>query len=636
MKKLIIKIKQPALKALFIGAVFILFSFSFKIGLAHATQFYVDSTYQPQGQNKIEATLKYAATHAYFYVEDQWFNALASNEQEEANRAILNLGSQFDQIIYLRETAIFGSEWNPGIDNDSKINVLLTEMVQAPGGYFRPEDEYATQNAAYSNQREMVYLNTLYLTDTKEPAYLAHEFQHLITFNQKNRLRNIDDEVWINEARSQYAITLCGYNDVYRDSDLEKRVNHFLSQPSDSLTNWQNNAYDYASVTMFVHYLVSHYGQSILTQIIQSDKTGIASVNAALNSMGYTETFADVFTNWLVANLVNNCELGVGQVYCYLSSNLNYNNLHIAFGDVAGPAVNSASFTRLAQNWAGDWHRFSAQPRDYQAFLNLQFSVSLEKGFQVVYVVTDKDGRQRINFMGLDLGRGSLNFNDFGTKITQIDLIVSQQPESDLSNFLSLKPFTISVAVQNNSYGSLAEDSLVLAQNGKVYLLRDGQKQWINSATIFESRYQWSDVKSITDGDLAVYQEGALINTLADGILVRPVNQDKVYVISGGQRRWISSAQVFMALGYQWNKIIAVSDNDLSHHSYGLAITDSSIHPEGSLIKGSGPVVYLVQNSTKRAIKSVEVFNDSNFKWDRIITVSDQEIGQYGNGAIVI
>lgn len=636
MKNLTFKIKQPALKAFIIGAVFVFASFSFKVSLAQATQFYVDSSYQPQGQDKIEATLKYAAAYVYFYVEDRWFNSLAINKQEEVNQAVFNLGSQFDQIIYPRETAVFGSEWNPGIDNDSKITVLLTEMVQTPGGYFRPEDEFTTQNAMYSNQREMIYLNTLYLTDTKAPAYLAHEFQHLITFNQKNRLRNIDDEVWINEARSQYAITLCGYNDVYQGSDLEKRVKHFLSQPSDSLTNWQNNAYDYASATLFVHYLVSHYGQSILTQIIQSNKTGIASVNAAFGSMGYVETFADVFTNWLVTNLVNNCELGAGQVYCYLNSNLNYNNLHIVFGDATGPAVSSATFNRLAQNWAGDWHRFSAQPRDYQASLNLHFNVSLEDDFRVVYVVTDKDGRQRINFMGLALGKGSLNFNDFGTKITQIDLIVSQQPESDLSNFLSLKPFAISVVVHDNFYGSLTEGSLALAKDGKVYLVGDGQKQWINSATIFESRYQWSDVKSIADSDLTVYQEGAPINTLADGVLVKPVNQDRVYIISGGQRRWISSAQVFITLGYQWDKIVSVSDNDLSHHSYGLAITDASIHPEGSLIKGSSPTVYLVQNNTKRAIKSIEAFNANNFIWDRIITVSNEELGRYGNGTMVI
>jgi len=62
-------------------------------------------------------------------------------------------------------------------------------------------------------------------------SYLAHELTHLITFNQKERLNNIQEEIWLNEARAEYAPTLCGYNDEYEGSYLKSRVDDFLKNP---------------------------------------------------------------------------------------------------------------------------------------------------------------------------------------------------------------------------------------------------------------------------------------------------------------------------------------------------------------------------------------------------------------------
>lgn len=623
-------------KALLVGAIFIFAFFYWQVSSAAGQEFYVESGYQPQGLGKINASLKYTSNRAYFFIEDNWFNNIIFDKQQQASQTLTSLGSEFDKIIYPKETAVFGSEWSPGIDKDPKITVLITEMTQAPGGYFNPNDEYLKEEIGRSNQREMVYLNALYFFDNKIPAFLAHEFQHLITYNQKDRLRNITDEVWLNEARSEYAPTLCGYNDVYDGSNLARRVEHFLAQPSDSLTHWQNDAYDYGSVSLFIHYLVDHYGEGILSQMMQTEKTGADSINWALESLGYLERFEDIFSNWLLANLINNCNVGVGQEYCYLNPHLNYQNLHIEFAAATGPAVSSAEFIRLAQNWSGNWYRFTAKPRLQARYLSIKFDGAAADDFGVFYVVTDKQGRQYVASFGLDNRQGLVNVNDFGIEIEQVDVVVSRLPDDDASSSLSLRSFTLKVATHDGVYGPLLDDALTLEETGRVYLIRDGQRQWINSASVFTSYYDWSAIKPATNEDLFFYQETRPVNTFSEGTLLKAAGQDRVYVISGGRRCWIGSYLVFEALGYSWNQIIEVSEIDLDRHSLGQAVVDSSHHPEGSLIKGSSAAVYFLQNNKKRPIASIDAFEREQFKWGRILPVTDEELGQYEEGNPII
>lgn len=623
------------LKAFIIGAVFIFAGFILNVVFAQADEFFVESVYDVQARSQLTANLKKTSEYVYFFVEDRWFNNLGSTDQQRVLSSLNNLASEFDRTIYPRETKIFGTEWNPGIDGDARIIVLVTEMIQAPGGYFNPNDEYLRSQMSRSNQREMVYLNALYINDSKAPAFLAHEFQHLITFNQKNRLRQVNEEVWLNEARSEYAITLCGYNEVYEGSNLARRVEHFLAQPSDSLTHWQNDAYDYGSVSLFMHYLVEHYGEEVLTRMMQTDKIGIESVDEALVSLGYVERFADIFSQWLVANLINNCDAGLAGQYCYFDPNLNYNNLHIEFAAADGPAVPSVQISRLAQAWAGNWHRFSAKPQISAKYLTVRFD-ALDAQFQVFYVITDKQGRQKVEKFGLNNGQGVINVNNFGTNIVQLDVLIAFEPSNSSGSALSLRLFNLNAASQQGEFSSLSDGLLALASDGRVYLINNGQKHWISSAAIFESRFSWSEIKPITDEALFFYQEGELISSFAEGVLLKMIYQDRVYLISGGRRRWIFDAATFEKLGYSWENIVVVSENDLNYHSIGQTIVEANLHPEGSLIKGSSAAVYYVQNNKLRQILSLEAFERAGFHWERLLLVSDEELARYELGKPII
>ena len=226
--------------------------------------FFVDPLYDFQQREQISATLKRVSQRAYFYIETDWYRNLTEGEKSLINQNLKILAEEFDTKIYPTLTSIYGSEWKPGIDSDSRITVLFHQIRKEAAGYFNNGDEYPRVQNQTSNQREMVYLNSDSLKEVLlAESYLSHEFTHLITFNQKERLQGVQEEVWLNEARAEYAPTLLGYDEEYQGSNLQQRVKQFLSSPSDSLTEWLNQKKDYGVINLFIQYLVDHYGVEI-------------------------------------------------------------------------------------------------------------------------------------------------------------------------------------------------------------------------------------------------------------------------------------------------------------------------------------------------------------------------------------
>src|SRR3989339_216113 len=142
--------------------------------------FNADRVYDAQNRSQVTATLRMVSDKALFYIDDDWWNKL--NSYNLANAAIVNLAKEFDQTIYPRLTKVYGSEWSPGIDNEGRITIFIVQMKEGTGGYFNSADEFFKSQIISSNEREMIYLNSLYLGTSGVKGYLAHEFHHLINF----------------------------------------------------------------------------------------------------------------------------------------------------------------------------------------------------------------------------------------------------------------------------------------------------------------------------------------------------------------------------------------------------------------------------------------------------------------------
>ena len=63
--------------------------------------------------------------HAYFFVDQDWWNQLSTDDQSKDLVFFQSLGREFDDKIYPRLTSTYGFEWKPGIDGDLRITVLF-------------------------------------------------------------------------------------------------------------------------------------------------------------------------------------------------------------------------------------------------------------------------------------------------------------------------------------------------------------------------------------------------------------------------------------------------------------------------------------------------------------------------------
>ncbi len=409
--------------AVFLGLLFAMLpNGTFAANIGEVTNFNVASNFEATGKSQVQAVLIKTASQLNFYVEKSWWETQVPAKQTEIFSNLDTLSTEFNGKIYPTLTSVFGQEAKPGVDGDSKITVLFHSLREGVAGYFRSADGYLKLQVPESNEREMVYLSLVNIENPQLKVFLAHEFTHLIGFNQKDKVRGVFEETWLNEARADYSSTILGYDNTYEGSNLQRRVRDFLASPADPLTEWKDSKYDYAVVNLFMHYLEDHYSISILADSLKSKSIGISSLNEVLAKNGENETFSQIFTNWTITTLVNDCSINLK--YCYLNKNLK--NLRISptlnFLPVSGNS--SLSVTNVIKNWAGNWQKIIGGNGD----LKLEFSSLAGLDFKVPYLVFDKDNHYTITFLSLDKNqKGVITIKDFGSKYNSLVIIPSLQ-----------------------------------------------------------------------------------------------------------------------------------------------------------------------------------------------------------------
>jgi hypothetical protein len=386
--------------------------------------FSIRKEYDSSGRETLSATLLKIGSKLYYYADLAWWNSLSQLERSDVSLALENLDREFSQRIYPTLTSMFGGEWNPGIDKDPVITLLLHPMVSGAGGYTNYGDEYPKVQNPSSNEREMMYLNASLITLPSVKTFLAHEFVHVITFNQKNIIRTVSEETWLNEARAEYAPALLGYEDEFEGSNLQRRAKDFLGQSGDALLVWEGLKYDYGVVNLFMQYIVDHYGVNVLKDSMSAGSVGVASISAALAKNGFGKTFAQVFVDWTIAVLVNDCN--VGEHYCYLNPNLR--SLRIVpqghFLPLSGDNVLTTS--NAMQDWSGRWFKIVGGGNT----LKIEVQGDAKATFTIPYIVDEK-GTISVRFLALDSAhKGVLQIPDFNRSVRSVTLIPSSQTET--------------------------------------------------------------------------------------------------------------------------------------------------------------------------------------------------------------
>ncbi|MBC8265151.1 MAG: immune inhibitor A [Anaerolineales bacterium] len=272
----------------------------------------------------ITATLSYLTPHLYLWVEEG-----VSFDQEALKRS----AERFENHIYPTNRRLFGSEWTPGVDNDPHIHILQAGGLGATVlGYYLDTDEYSKLVNPYSNEREMFYINSDRLqpgTETYE-SVLAHEFQHMIHWAV-----DADEDAWVNEAFSELASHLNGY-----DVGGFDRV--FSSNPDTQLTSWPDGpgqaSANYGASFLFAAYFLERFGDQSVRRVVSHQANGAAGFEAILTEHGLT--FDDFFADWLMANYLDDAGIADGR-YGYRDLTVGPANLDQTHRDY--PAQRSAT-----------------------------------------------------------------------------------------------------------------------------------------------------------------------------------------------------------------------------------------------------------------------------------------------------
>lgn len=388
--------------------------------------FNIQADYDYSSRNKVETQLIKTTNQLYFYVEKDWWNNLTSKNQVDS--IIYNLASEFEYKIYPQLTQLFGKEDSPGIDNDPRIIIVLHKMKPAIGGYVQTEDSYSSRIYPRSNEGQIIYLaadNILSLPSNILNYQLAHEFTHLITLKQKPQA-----ETWFYELMSEFSGYFLNYDSG--NTITKKRAQSLLYSTETNLKDWKNSDKDYGKVYLLGLYLKEQFGNQLFADALKySSNDGIISLNQGLKKINPLLNFNDVYLNWLVANLVNDCQNS--SQYCYQNEALkNYSTIAYSYY-LPFQSKSSLSVTDSIFPWTGKWQKLTGGT----GIIKLKFIIPEETPIaKIPYIIEDSQGKKTLGFLDFTATNiQEVYINDMGSKnkaVYFIPFIGSQGQEGKL------------------------------------------------------------------------------------------------------------------------------------------------------------------------------------------------------------
>ena len=303
---------------------------------------YVDSNSAMDQYASKPATLRAVGTYCNVWIVDQYYRETADGNK--ANTAIAQeFATKFDEI-YPYITNVFGSESHQLVttsqslidmetysDTGTIINIVLYDIGvdysqnQNGGvlGYFYAKDYYYTGGEKYSgsnailnytNQGKYFYVDSGFAVSAFDTVVstLAHEFQHMVNFGQKNikyiKYKTVPD-TWYNEMLSMLCEDMMQKKLGIDDADSPKaRLQQFnANYYASGINEWRDGDYSVLSYSVayaFGGWLCRQYGGAALVKAIMSnayvdDESIVAAVNS-INGTSYTYTWDDLFKQFLL------------------------------------------------------------------------------------------------------------------------------------------------------------------------------------------------------------------------------------------------------------------------------------------------------------------------------------------------
>ena len=164
-----------------------------------------------------------------------------------------------------------------------------------------------------------------------------------------------------------------------------------------------------------------------------------------------------------------------------------------------------------------------------------------------------------------------------------------------------------------------AEALYKTATSPDVYAILKGRKHLIPSPSVFrEYGYRWEDIKVVAASQLDEYK---------DAKLVKLPHEKNVYFLYLEKKikKAIPNEKVFLSYGHKWEEIVEISSRDLVAYS------------DIKLVKTQDkPSVYLLEGGAKKPIFSAEVFERRGYDWSKIGVVNKTDLDSYPTGESIL
>ncbi|MBX6363671.1 MAG: IPT/TIG domain-containing protein [Gemmatimonadetes bacterium] len=275
-----------------------------------------------QGFSQVTATVRAVSAHAIVYLD---VNAPAGGFTDAELR---QFAATFDDPIYDTDVAVFGTPSD--IDGNGKVVILFTPVVNQltprgsssfVAGFFFGCDLVSPRSCSGSNQGEVFYAlvpdptGRFGLTQSKTrvlqtvPPVLAHEFMHMIHFNQRVLLRGGGDEaLWLSEALAHTAEDTVGGVFLQRRDSANAALFKFpdfrlgyayLENPSATTlvaADGNGSLEERGAGWLFVKYLIGRFGGDVPGRLVRTTRAGTDNVTAVTGT-----PWPVLFQDWAVA-----------------------------------------------------------------------------------------------------------------------------------------------------------------------------------------------------------------------------------------------------------------------------------------------------------------------------------------------
>ena len=276
------------------------------------------------------ATLVFTGSHCLVYVENSTASSVPLTTAQ-------NIADKFDNVIYGLDHTYFGTESD--LDGNGKVILFILDIKDGyssstgggyVAGFFNPGDMYTTQSNSYSNHGEILYLDDNPASPSTDPGFyptMAHEFQHMINYNEREILHSYSPEdTWINEGLSTAAEGLYDAQEQPYGVPYDKnRVDYYNTSPYNNKIAAGQNFISWGARGDLVASYVTDYlffewmkqqvarttatdGTQIFKQIIDSsgyDYTVVQNVFSSEMGADVPGSWGITLLDWFVANLLN-------------------------------------------------------------------------------------------------------------------------------------------------------------------------------------------------------------------------------------------------------------------------------------------------------------------------------------------